>query len=137
MATLSGAHGGLRASFQVPLSPLGTYHVVASVHGIPMAVAKYIVSSAAVLALHESPTSSGVRLFITGTRFVPRTRLVLIAIALSGLSTPIRLGTINSGQYGRFALEVTKRLAPGQYILRALSADYDSGPVQIYFSLVT
>jgi len=112
-------HGGLRATLSVPASPPGLYRVLAEVNGVPYAQASYHVISGA--TLHVLGAGGDV-LVISGRRFIPDVRLVLVAYPTFEAHKYFVLGTVQSDRRGDFRLSMpTKRLGQGQYVLRAFS----------------
>jgi hypothetical protein len=118
----TGAHGGLTARFTVPASPPGSYGIVARVDGIAYARATYRVMSSAVLAVTMAPASDGEELQATGRHFLPRARILLAAYPLFKGKKPLTLGVVETSQVGALSFRtVTRRLVPGEYVLRAWS----------------
>ncbi|GAC1526813.1 MAG: hypothetical protein NVS2B16_34970 [Chloroflexota bacterium] len=62
---------------------------------------------------------SGLR--ITGSHFIPHSRLALVAYPTFGSRRYIVLGTADSNTHGTFRFHSGQQLTPGQYVLRAFS----------------
>jgi hypothetical protein len=98
--------------------------VVASVNSVPYASARFLVTSKASLAVQVQPAGKGETLQVSGRRFLPHLRLLLVAYSMSANGHPIVLGAVQTDPRGRFAFVSSGRsFVPGQYVLRAWSAD--------------
>lgn len=134
----TGPHGGLTAQFTVPGSPLGTYHVVALIGGVPYASARYRVVSAATLTASVSSGVSHDRLTVSGRRFLPHLRLLLISYAMTGHQKPLVVGRVQTNARGSFAVTKSIHALPaGQYVLRAAALDsYAAQVADAFFQIV-
>jgi hypothetical protein len=119
---MSGPRGNLDTVFTVPAAQPGTYLLTLDVLGVPHASAKYVVASRASISAEAGPDARGEAISVTGTHFLPRSRLVLIAYPVAQGRKPIVLGSVSCSQRGAFRFRATTRkLAPGQYTLGAWS----------------
>lgn len=120
----SDKRGALRSSFSVPGSPPGTYYVAAEVNGVRYATALYRVRSAAVLAAAATPARGGEQVRVSGEKFLPGQRFELIAYPVFRGPKAVTLGSVTTDGHGRFWYARTLQgLSPGEYVLRAWSAD--------------
>lgn len=116
--------GTLSTRLAIPGTPPGRYEVIANVNGVRYASARFVVTSKASLAVQVLPAGNGETLQIRGRRFLPRLRLLLVAYAMSAAGHPVVLGAVQTNARGKFVFVSSGRsLAPGQYVLRAWSAD--------------
>jgi hypothetical protein len=118
----TGPRGNINVSYTIPASPPGSYRLTAKVNGVAYASTRYRIISKARLAATVHPASSTRSLVVTGTGFVPKFALAIVAYHAVGHRKPIVLGMAHPGPSGRFTFGSTiKRLPPGQYLLRAWS----------------
>ena len=130
-------HGTLSSALVIPGSPPGSYQVVADFDGVAYAAARYTVVSRAALAVHVAPGGTAGELAVSGTRFLPHLRLVLVAYHATGGDAVAVLGSVNTGGRGVFTLTTHKQLAPGEYILRAWSTSALSAQMaETFFQVV-
>jgi hypothetical protein len=122
----------------IPASAPGSYRVLLLVNGVPYAAAVYRVVSRASLGVHVVLTASGQTLVVSGTRFLPRLRLMLVAYAMFAGQQPVRIGLVQTDPQGKFALtRPLPNLPAGQYVLSAwalsaLSAQVADAVFEVY-----
>ena len=122
--TYTGGKGNLWTRFSIPGSPPGTYRVIAEVGGVPLAEARYRVISRAHLTVSVTSARDGELLQISGRKFIPRIPLILVIYPVEKPRKYIVIGSVRSGTNGHFQFSrSTRKLVPGQYILRAWSGD--------------
>jgi hypothetical protein len=130
-------HGNLSSDLVIPASSPGLYQVEADYGGVTYAAARYTVVSRATLAVGVASGSSTGELEVSGSHFLPRLKLVLVAYRATGGDPVAVLGTVDTGAGGHFTLTAHKQLAPGEYILRAWSTSTLSAQMaETFFQVV-
>jgi hypothetical protein len=118
----TGPRGNIDVAYNIPASPPGSYRLTAKVDGVAYASTIYRIVSKATLAAVVHPGARDRSLVVTGSGFVPKFTLAIVAYPAIGHKKPIVLGMAHPNGSGRFTFGSTiKRLPPGQYLLRAWS----------------
>ncbi|MGH2442791.1 MAG: hypothetical protein ACRDFX_06470 [Chloroflexota bacterium] len=116
--------GTIATGFSVPASPPGSYRISLQVRGVSYATSVYRVTSHASLLVSVAPGSDGDTVRIRGKAFLHHSQLLLVAYLVTRHPKPILLGSSRSSSTGRFSFQLTTRkLAPGEYTLRAYSTN--------------
>jgi hypothetical protein len=134
----TGPHGVFTTNFVVPGAAPGVYVLRVEINGVVMASAVYTVESRAMLAAAATPDAAGDRVAVTGRRFVPNTRLLVVAYLLLHPKKAVILGRPRTDARGGLSFSVsTAKLAPGQYVLRAYTVSAIAAQMaETYFQVV-
>lgn len=93
-------------------------------NGVTEASASYRVTSYANMTVAIVGSSQGESIQIQGRRFLGNLHVILIAYPLSTHARTVILGSVTTNGRGSFRLQrVTRKLVPGQYVVRAFSTD--------------
>src|SRR5438270_13878485 len=86
---------------------------------------RYDVMSRATFRLYLTPPRQSWRVILSGRRFLPNTRLLLAAYPMFPGAKPVSLGVARSTSTGLLSFsDVTRKLVPGEYVLRVWSMDF-------------
>lgn len=122
------AHGTLTGLFHLPASAPGSYQVALFAGGTELAAASYRVVFHGTIRARILPDPAGERVTISGTCFLPGSRIALLAWRLlppakhQHPSHPLQLAVVTAGWNGTWQSSTTSHALPlGQYVIRAIS----------------
>lgn len=121
--TYTNTHGAFAQQVTVPPALPGPYRISAQIDGVTYASGGYRVVSSGEVGVTVVPTTGGDAFDVTGNRFQPRQRLLLVAYSLTRGVRPVILGRAKTDARGRLSFRVSRRLQTGEYALHVFSTE--------------
>lgn len=130
--------GQFSLQFSMPASQPGQYVIEVQQDGLILASALYTVESLAVMNVAADLNRTGDVLTVSGQHFLPSTRLYLVVYPTLRGHKPVPIGTVWSDKHGRMSYSYsTRKLSPGEYVLRAYSMSAITAQMaQTFFQVV-